>query len=535
MDKFLTQRFANAYPRWTKARREPSSVTQAFYSPIASVMANEYATLVKQSEDFSLHRHWIPWTVLSVVQLEEADYYPYEFTTSGYTVLEYPTVSSPALALDFVRVENPTDLFCQLPTAFASYSVTPVSDWLIYDSNTGTIAAIDSCQRLIVTVSQSTEYYLSGLGEFSSGKYFVDVAGKDISGNEIIDRVYIRDDGSYSTIEFFTEVTGVKYTGFNGRVTLTIGSDISYTEDPMHIGVDEDNAGPLYYTVENEDYGVLYYYIDRELFGANYRRDGAVLDLEDTEVWAHVIRDSAGAEIEPVDSCFDYNNGYLIVLDIQGYLHWYETGRANFTPLSRLGELTPDSYLEVQALTAWTVLDNELKLFTRFQRPDIAVAGVRIQRKSPTGIVRYLQGDLTWGVGSYWHQQNINPNITDPALTWTDFGFEAELDEVGQWEFYCEVADNVGSVTLTGTAVAVSAVDALKSIDSEVVTVAAETPERLFIGLSGQPCIGTTEGNLYDISLYYLYWYADVSGQTIWATTLLSVDPNDVLDIEVAY
>ena len=74
-DSFLTQRFANSHPAWTKVRRDPSSVGQRFFSPIAGLIANEYAGLKKQSQDYSLFRDWLPFSSLLQVPLNPEDYF----------------------------------------------------------------------------------------------------------------------------------------------------------------------------------------------------------------------------------------------------------------------------------------------------------------------------------------------------------------------------------------------------------------------------------------------------------------------------
>ena len=521
MDKFLTQRLANSFPHWSKIRRDPSSVGQRFYSPLAEALAIEYATLKKQSQEFSLLRDWLPHGSLLMVQLQPADFFPAAVGSDGVVRYTFPTVTVPVLgSIELTRVNDPQDLFNSLPTMFSPGEAVPVDNWLLYDSDTGVIQKVDYACKLIVQVSGSTDYYLQERGEFTSGRYFVDIHGYDLHGNEITDRVFVRDDGDYPSGEFFSEILDVKSHGFNGRVRIYLGSSTAGIEDPMFLGADEDNVGPLSYGLGvSEGHQVLYYYTDRELFGANYRRGGEVLELENTEIWAHTILDANGNTFNAVDMAWDWHGGYLVILDDTGFIHFFDTGRANFTELSRASELTDRSYMEVQPLTSWSVRDETLKLFTRFQRPRVPVSKVRIQRISPGGTITYLQGDKTWDVGSYWWQYNTDPNITEPSQTWKDIIFEATLDEAGEWEFYCELQDPV-DITITGTKVMVHEVRALGSF---TLNLPPGTPERLFVGANGEFAVGMAGGDCIPLKAFRLYYYADTTNQLIWSG--LALDP----------
>jgi hypothetical protein len=419
---------------------------------------------------------------------------------------------------------------------FSTSAAIPVSNWLVYDSETGVIQDIDYECKLVVKISDSSNYYLANAGEFTSGNYFVDIRGYDLHGNEITERINVRDDGEYIANEFFSEILEVRSQGFDGRVRIYLGSTTNGIYDPMFIGADQDNVGPLSYTLEVADgRSVLYYWTDIEVFGANYRRNNSVLELEETEIWSHVIKDDSGNDIEALDMAWDWNGGYLVVLDALGFLHYYETGKGSFTPLSRASELTDVSYLEIQPLTSWCIEGETLKFFTRFQRPKVVVSQVRIQRINPSGTIRYLQDDKTWGSGSNWIKYNANPLLSEPVKTWQDFEFEAELDVVGEWEFYCELQD-AEEITITGTKVFVHELNALASYETDVVSEIEETPERIFLGADGEFAIGTEEGNAYPLKSLRFYYYADVQNQSIWSAPFLNLkDSEQVIQLSISY
>lgn len=541
-DRFLTQRFVNAYPRWTKARRDPSSVAQRFYSPLAEMMANEYAGLKKQSQEFSLDRDWLPFSSLFHVALEQDDFFPVETAVDGTTVYTYPatvTLDLGSGAVACTQVDDADDLFTQVPSSLSLYDSTPVSNWVVYDSDIGAYNVVDYPSKLWVYVSDSDEYYLRNRGEFTSGRYFVEIDGYDYHGNKVTDRVDVRDDGLYEAHEIFSEITAVRQQGFNGRVRLYLASAIQGYTNPYYIGADMDNVGPLYHKLEESTAGepVLKSYIDREIFGARYRRDGEVLELDDTEVWSEVLRDSVGSSVTGVDIAFDWQNGDTVLLDDSGLVHWYDAGRTEFTELSRMGSLTTESYLEVHPLTHWATLDDELPMFTRFQRPRIVIGKVRITRIKPGGTVEYLQADFTWNAADYWFQYQSDPQVVEPTRSWVDLTFSSTMDEVGEWEFYCEVREaKTGSVTMTGTKVAVPAQEALVSLDTSVVSSLGETPERLCYDRSGRLAVGTAEGNLHHIDCLYYYYYADEEAQSLWFAPVLNVTSPPVVDgVEVTY
>lgn len=541
-DRFLTQRFVNAYPRWTKARRDPSSVAQRFYSPLAEMMANEYAGTKKQSQAFNLLRDWLPFSSLFHVALEQDDFFPKEVAADGTEQVTYPTSVTLDLGAGAVacsRVDDADDLFTQVPTAATLHSSTPVSNWLVYDTDVGTYQPVDYPSKLWVVVSESDEYYLRNRGEFTSGRFFVDIRGYDYHGNEITDRVDIRDDGLYETKEIFSELLEVRQQGFNGRVQVYLASAQQGYTNPYYLGADIDNVGPLYHRLDETGGGepVLKSFIDRELFGARYRRKGEVLELDDTEIWAEVLRDSGGSAVSGLDIAFDWQNGNTVLLDDQGFVHWYDAGRTEFTELSRMSQLTTDSYLEVHPLTHWAVLDDTLKMFTRFQRPRIVISKVRITRIKPGGTVEYLQSNLTWSVADYWFQYQSDPRVEEPVRSWIDLTFDSVMDEVGEWEFYCETREaKTGTVTMVGTKVAVPAQDALVSLDTTVVSSLGETPERLCFDRDGRLAVGTAEGNLHHIDLLYHYYYADTEGHALWFAPLLNIETPPVVDgVEVTY
>jgi hypothetical protein len=98
---FKTQRMANAFPSWTKLRKDPSSVGQKMFSVFSEMLEEHLITSVKLREDQHLLKNHLGVGSIYGISLDDADLYPTSGTDFGVTKYTFPTVVGTASSVPY--------------------------------------------------------------------------------------------------------------------------------------------------------------------------------------------------------------------------------------------------------------------------------------------------------------------------------------------------------------------------------------------------------------------------------------------------
>lgn len=474
----ITQRLVNKFPLWTKARNDPSSMAFRTMSVFADCFDYQYADNKRVHANEQLLKHGLGIGTAYQIYLTEDDLITSTIAQSGEPIYTYPaTVLGDAFTVE--RVDNIDALCWSVPDRFTQLRQVGIDNLAIWEddrSNTVALTAneIGYPSFLHVTIGPSTDFFKKTplRNARASGKHLLIIEGKDVNGTPIKEYIPLTDDGHYWTRNVFTEIDQVTPEGFDGEISISIGRAADYIVDPYKLCImEEGDEGPLRLSITNEttdlgDTARLRYYTTLEQRGENYR-DGVVqIETNELEKWEQYLLDDQGDPYAPIDIAINPNSTRLYCLDENGTVHIYEHGPTPFGPPSDQESLTKLTYLEMIPVKHYARLGEEMMLFTRFVRARFPVQRVSVKRISPTGIVRYLQADKTWGA-SLW--EFIGTEVINglPEDSWGDFAFDSEFDEVGQWEFYTTTKTKVDT-TVAWTSVMVDGLNALVSIDTGV-------------------------------------------------------------------
>lgn len=472
---FYRQKLANYFPKWTKTRRDPSSVMQRLFIPFAETIANHKKTNQRISEEFHLNKLRLGKDNLGIVELEEENYIELTSGPGGGKIITYPTVSVTSYNEDIepTRYETLEDALSSPPTRLELQEVVDSSaslETLIWSTEDEiTYNDFPRASRVYIEVSNSEIYNRKTIvtDRMFTNNTEITIFGKDINLNPIKEHIKINDDGSYISKYIFSSIQKISYEGFNGDINVYwTSSELTELNDIWSIASTMENEGPLFLTYRNsESSGYLQFNTKLPLQGNEYRRPGVnVSDFEiNVLISEAVLLDIEEDDIEIVSFAINPEDTYLYVLDSVGYIHIYEHKPGNFEILSLNSSLSTDSTIRIQPDNYYPSLESEDYLWTRHERLRSLVSSVIIKRISPTGVVRYLQADKSWGAVTYSHRGTLNR--TNAESSWTDFRFSTTYDEIGQWEYYC-IATTEDGVDTSGCAVLVDSLIAMSSLDS---------------------------------------------------------------------
>lgn len=467
---FLTQRIANRFPHWSKVRRDPSSLGQRTISTFAETLEVMQANQYRLSWEMHPSKFWLGLGAIYTIDLEEEDYFPTARSVSGGIKYTYPDVFGDSLELE--QVETYEDMIYGVPTRIELAETLDFTDYLIWDSEAAeTYNAMPDAQRLWVLITDSDEWIkkTESRNPLFEGSAFIRITGIDINDLERVEVINPKDDGLWRCSYLFKEVTAVETEGWTGRTRVYWANANQETlTDPYKVIVLEDFEAPLQYelsttVVDATTHTLLTYKGQRFKDGTRYRRPN-VEDMDSEEqLTSLILYDGAGQPFNYADYCISDFNGLLCVLDDAGVVHVYDANLPDFAPSQLTTEVSSDPYMRIEPLNPFAIYGATEKLFTSLFRPRYPVVSATIKRVSPSGVVRYLQADLTWGVSSAL----LGGGSSLSSFGWQELTFETEYDEVGQWEYWvtCRTAKDS---TVNYTAVMVGALTAAVSLDTEL-------------------------------------------------------------------
>lgn len=422
------QRLTNYFPRWTKIRKDPSSLG----ARTLSVFSEGLETLSNISMRYKLN-HFLSTPNLSrsflwAVVLEES------FTKSaldnGYS-WNYPMVIGITNSEEFpiTRTDKIDDFNSIVPTRLTLKRDAEIQNKELYSSENGISSFNEFADRLAIVVKNST-YFVNKTPERDkdkSGRSCIHIKGYDEFYNVVEEIINIIDDDLYYSFYAYRELISVDVEGFDGNITIQLGDNSSADRlmNSFYSLISKDVEGPLYLRIENNK---LYFETKIVKEGRFYIED----NLENIEtVFSSVLLDSEGETINVVSYALSPLNNYLYVLDDENKIHIYEYDFPEFLPY--ISESTQESYIELTPLSFYPEYNREESLWTFLARNRYPITQVSIKRTDPDGNVHWLQNDLSWGVSEPVAIDRRYSNGT--FKPWTDFKFSTLYDKYGQWEY----------------------------------------------------------------------------------------------------
>lgn len=447
----LTQRWANNYPTWARARVDPSSMAQRFFSCFSETYDSLLAEKALLSESFKLYSEKKGLGDFYWVYLEEEDF----FRKTGDLLYTYPTLVgtlSSGSTVSIERVDDSALLFNGVPTRLTKLSDETVIPLIWTSTAPDVYNEIKTPSRIGITVSGSTHYKIAGRDKGFAGYYLITVTGYDENHNRIEDTVHIRDDGTFKTHRIYSEITSVITDGFDGVATVFVEESYPvYLPDKFHSGVTVEREGPLHlrlFVDPTSTYTGLELYTKTFRQGTTYRRDKLpdfeTDDLEEV-IDQQIVLDPDGLKYSIKDFTISPLDGRVWTLSTTGDVYIHEnTIREFLLPAEEQSEVTAmDIVPELYRIG----LNDTLYLWTWFRQMRGPVKEVSIRRVSPSDVTTYLQSDrVTWGATIHKFEGELE-NATLPEDTWSNIRFSSLFDELGEWHFYCD------SVILAGAGV----------------------------------------------------------------------------------
>jgi hypothetical protein len=139
----------------------------------------------------------------------------------------------------------------------------------------------------------------------------------------------------------------------------------------------------------------------------------------------------------------------------------------------------------------------------------LPVQKVSIRRVKPDSVIEYLQDDLTWSTtASHFAGDIIKGRL--PEDSWEDFRFYNTFDQVGQWDFYCDVT-LLGFAAATYTSVTSVYCEKLQSIKDFALD---HTGNGIFFDKEDYLCVSSTN-SYYRYKLNSDIYIADFENQRL--------------------
>lgn len=475
MSNFTAQRILNTFPAWTKVRKDQSSFGHKFVSSITEFSDFFLSNILKLQNDFSLTNLGIGVGRLYSVKLAKNNHVTVDKTITNSLKYIYPTSvegsDNEISGLNLTQCFYFENFLFYHPTRVSLSNTIAYSDTIVWDSDDPTtINDLSYFDFLYIDVSGSTVFNKRTVNQ---DRLFNDVAlinleGLDINNNPIKETIVIRDDGPYITKNIWSQLTSIpKAYGFDGRIKIGYKQpEASYVVDPYQIAVQADIEGPLHLFLNDI---FLCYKVQEFKFGNSYKRPNAEIIDNDYIICNQVLLDDSEEEINPVDMCVNYYDGRLYVLSDDSHLHIYEHQISPFIE-PETNPATTYNYIEIIPVERYAKFEETEKLWTYFSQQSKRIIKVEIKRVDPNGVVRYLQGDKTWGALSYTFDGETRAKTIQE--TWQDFEFETNYNVLGQWDYWITTTTE-NDVSVYHTSVMVDSIVALKSINLEIANLEA--------------------------------------------------------------
>ncbi len=475
---FFAQRLANTFPRWTKVRRDSSSMGQRFFSPFAE-MLEEFTYMNKKiSVDMRLLKPYLGVGYVYSVLLDDEDLFPLEEVGAASLKYTFPTVTgtTDSTEIALTQYDEMIEFLNAPPDRIVSQSTLTYTDTLVWSSDDPYVfAELPTPERLAIEVTGSTFYSRRSSvkdREFS-GKHVIQIKGTDENDIQIREYVTVNDDGVFWTHNIYKTVDEVLFEGFDGAISISwFPRTLSYEPDPYRVFVIDDLEGQLKLRLTTADvggttYSYLVYESERLKQGSDYRQEG-IESLENTEPFGEaVLLDSSSNPYVAVDLAINHQTARLYVLDDEGRIHVYDHGPNPFDAFTYPERETSSSYIELHPLQHYAVYGDSEYLYTDFARMRFPIKEIQILRIAPDGTEEYLQSDKTTWAATEAVIPARNPDADRIVDSWQDFRFRTEYDQLGVWQYYL-TTNSIEDETTFLTAVMVDNLAAVVTLETDV-------------------------------------------------------------------
>lgn len=447
---FLTQRIANNFPRWSKARRDPSSMAQRLLTTVAELSEDQQITNKWISEHADPLSYRIGTAHLYSVELDADDQFSISYDSTGQSYYQLHTTvegTDGSGTRTLTNVETIEDMLYAVPDRLTLWKSESYSTATVYSA--GTISTGWPTERLLVEVTGSTDYYPKNRDENlrRSDKHRVVITGKDVNHLHVVEVVEIPVDGIYKTKNWFSEVTKVDSEGFDGTVTVKVPVTPSWIVDPYRVLVSENLEGPLmlqanYDGASTKTHLSLFTTVFKD---ATEFLSGGYNPVNNFELYGYMLlRDSAGVDIEVVDLDINPETSRLWALGADGRVHIFDHSLPSFgVPTESLE--TVNTYIEIHPLRHYEKFGKTSPLYTYFRSVRFSVVDVTIRRKAPDGTEHWLDSNDVWqSSASSIPGKEQAKTVADSA---PHIKFETTYDQTGQWEYWCTVRTEFDTTT----------------------------------------------------------------------------------------
>ena len=521
MSNFKTQRLANQFPLWTQIRKDPSSLGQRLFSVYAEYFDEAETEIYRMKDELFLLKWHLGKDNIWSIYLADEDYLDFQSTAGGFNQVVYPaSVTASHATLGDILLHRDSvfeDFLYGVPNRLSLRDTETYANEIIWTSSAETtINDIAYPERLTVNITNSTHYAKKSIfgDRYASDFTGLIIYGKDINNVDIEEAIRVRDDGVYTTRNFFKALTKAPaIDGFDGQISIGYKhSQLPYVKDNYKIAVLEEVEGPLKLNLETvvdeeeevESFTILNYFTDYFKRGDVYRR--GIVNIDNTEnLGSQVLLNSDSENIIAQDLCVSYENTKLYVLDSSSVVHVYEHGLHAFDPPAQ-NIATRTNQLELIPLQHYVPFNQTNRMWTKHARVRDAIDKVQIKRIDPDGVIEYLQANKTWGPGPHNFLGDLNAKSASGS--WQDFDFQVAYNKLGQWDFYITSWEKGAPYTFY-TAVMVDALIALASIPTEL-----EISESIFFSREGYLTI-SDGNNFYKFKEHRDTYFADPENQQL--------------------
>lgn len=545
---FLTQRFANTFPLRSTVRVDQSSVGQKLFSCFSDLAESTMVDIIKMTSSFTLDKEEVHVGAVYKINLTEED----SFRQDEYNemLFEFPVVTGileDDTKVSIRKVENSESFMYGIPTRIEKINTISCSGHGVFSNQSGRDVLIKEdlpfFERLVVDVRESTLYKNQSrplLQRPFNGMSFVKLRGKDKFLNDIEEYIAVTSDGEYKTKKVFRRLDKVEYDGFDGFIEIRV-SEARYKDilkvrkrnrfktvtNVLRSGLCELQVSKE--NIEFESGTETVWYLDiyaRFIIDESMVKNGKEFEEEliRSKIAGIILLDLDYSFIEPVDFFISEIDSRVYVLDSLNRVHIYNL---NLSPFLEKGEKrTAGVPIVSKLLTQRAPYGKDVRVQCELKNNVGVVESWEIKAVSPEGNVYFLKYEhnpnlmstsLKWldanalGISSF-----LNSPLVDGArlasgiaeLSWRDFGYKINCDEIGQWDLYTKVKYVDGNEFLHKTSFMCEYLIPLNTFEVE------DKSRGIFLNESNNLCVRAI-GKIVEYQQKYDCYLADVSSNRI--------------------
>ena len=507
-----TQQIANKFPRYSKMRRDPSSMGQRMFYRVGELLDDMHTTAVQIKDSMRLFSRSLGVDAGYTVSLLPADYMQHTVRRGGGVTPTYPTTVTGDLTT-LERVETFEELFYGAANQYNLAETVSYTNRTVWTSSAPAVFnAITHPEFLAIEITNGKNYKRRGTyGPNADARFYGEhcilIEGYDFNNNFFSEKVTIFDDGVHHSARPVSELTKVTLNGFEADVSIfSVPGQLGRRVDPFRDSTTADKSGPLEYYLEDISGASYLVWVGKEVLrGDIYRSGEEPIDDNDRIIAKQALLDSAGNPVVAVDFAVSPHNTLVHVLDQDGDIHVYYPSLQPFTPPANVSR---DTYIELRPDEHRVALGSRERIATFFARPKFPITQVQIKRVTPSAVEEYLQSDRTWSATPHTFSGNIGSSIDTILKTWNDISFYTTYNEIGEWKYYALVGTS-NDLTTYATAVMVESNQALTTMPT------VRTGSGCYFSESGHFCIYDST-DIYKYDLWRAAYVAHFATQQLW-------------------